>query len=64
MPNPQARALALRRNFIIAVIHDNPNAQFLVNVQQGILEALKGTEFGLMVQPVDRTIARHAAESA
>lgn len=54
VPNPQARALALRRNFIIAVIHDNPNAQFLVNVQKGILDALHDSEFGLMVQPVDR----------
>lgn len=54
VPNPQARALALRRNFIIAVVHDNPNAQFLVTVQKGILEAINGTEFGLMVQPVDR----------
>ena len=54
VPNMQARALALRRNFIIAAIHDNPNAQFLVNVQQGILEAIADTEFGLMVQPVDR----------
>lgn len=55
VPNPQARALALRRNFIIAAIHDNPNAQFLVNVQQGILEGIAGTEFGLMVEPVDRS---------
>ncbi|RDC59114.1 NTD biosynthesis operon regulator NtdR [Alteripontixanthobacter maritimus] len=54
VPNPQARALALRRNFIIAAVHDNPNAQFLVKVQQGVLEALEGTAFGLMVQPVDR----------
>ncbi|MXP44052.1 LacI family DNA-binding transcriptional regulator [Allopontixanthobacter sediminis] len=54
VPNPQARALALRHNFVIAVIHDNPNAQFLVKVQQGILEGIDGTEFGMMVQPVDR----------
>lgn len=54
VPNPQARALALRHNFVIAVIHDNPNAQFLVKVQQGILEGIEGTEFGMMVQPVDR----------
>jgi LacI family transcriptional regulator len=54
VPNPQARALALRHNFVIAVIHDNPNAQFLVKVQQGILEQLKDTEYGMMVQPVDR----------
>ncbi|WP_100260665.1 LacI family DNA-binding transcriptional regulator [Qipengyuania seohaensis] len=54
VPNPQARALALRRNFVIAAIHDNPNAQFLVNVQQGILEGLEGSDFNLMVKPVDR----------
>lgn len=54
VPNPQARALALRRNFIIAAIHDNPNAQFLVNVQQGILEGIANSDFNLMVQPVDR----------
>lgn len=56
VPNMQARALALRRNFIIAAIHDNPNAQFLVNVQQGILEGIADSEFGLMVQPVDRKL--------
>ena len=54
VPNPQARALALRRNFLIALIHDNPNAQMVLNVQQGILEALQGTDFAMVVQPVDR----------
>ena len=55
VPNPQARGLALRRNFLIGLVHDNPNAQMVLNVQQGILEALHGTEFGLVVRPVDRT---------
>jgi len=55
VPNPQARALALRRNFLIGLIHANPNAQMVLNVQQGILEALHDTEFGLVVRPVDRT---------
>lgn len=54
IPNPQARALALRRNFLIGLVHDNPNAQMVMNVQQGILEALHGTEFELVVRPVDR----------
>ncbi|MEB3416934.1 LacI family DNA-binding transcriptional regulator [Alteriqipengyuania sp. WL0013] len=62
VPNPQARALALRRNFIVAAIHDNPNAQFLVNVQQGMLEGIAGTDFGLMVQPVDRNSPTIAAD--
>lgn len=54
IPNPQARALALRRNFLIGLVHDNPNAQMVLNVQQGILEALRDTEFELVVRPVDR----------
>lgn len=54
VPNPQARALALRRNFLIGLIHDNPNAQMVMNVQQGILEGVRDTEFELVVRPVDR----------
>ncbi|SFP77455.1 LacI family DNA-binding transcriptional regulator [Sphingomonas rubra] len=54
VPNPQARALALRRNFLIGLVHDNPNAQTVMNVQQGMLEALHGTEFEMVVRPIDR----------
>jgi LacI family transcriptional regulator len=54
VPNPQARALALGRNFLVGLIHDNPNAQMVLNVQQGILEGLQGTEFEMVVRPVDR----------
>ncbi|HEY1125148.1 MAG TPA: LacI family DNA-binding transcriptional regulator [Sphingobium sp.] len=54
VPNPQARALALRRNFLIGLIHDNPNAQMILNFQEGVLEAIRDTEFALIVRPVDR----------
>ena len=54
VPNPQARALALGRNSLIGLIHDNPNAQMVLNMQQGILEALQATEFEMVVRPVDR----------
>ncbi|MDG5489703.1 LacI family DNA-binding transcriptional regulator [Sphingomonas sp. BGYR3] len=54
IPNPQARALALRRNFLIGLIHDNPNPHMVLNVQQGLLEVLRDTEFELIVHPVDR----------
>jgi len=54
VPNPQARALALRRNFLIGLIHDNPNAQMILNFQEGVLESIKDTEFALVVRPVDR----------
>ncbi|RYD93571.1 MAG: LacI family transcriptional regulator, partial [Sphingomonadales bacterium] len=54
VPNVQARALALRRNFLIGLIHDNPNAQMVMNVQAGMLEAMRDTEFELIVRPIDR----------
>jgi len=54
VPNPQARALALRRNFLIGLIYDNPNAEMVLSVQQGLLEVLRETEFELIVHPVDR----------
>ncbi|WP_414901896.1 LacI family DNA-binding transcriptional regulator [Sphingomonas flavalba] len=54
VPNPQARALALRRNFLIGLIHDNPNAQMVLNFQEGVLDAIRDTEFALVVRPVDR----------
>lgn len=54
VPNPQARALALRRNFLIGLIHDNPNAQMVLGVQEGILDTIRNTEFALVVRPVDR----------
>jgi LacI family transcriptional regulator len=54
VPNPQARALALRRNFLIGLIHDNPNAQMILNFQEGVLETIKDTDFALIVRPVDR----------
>ncbi len=57
VPNPQARALALRRNFMIALLHDNPNGQTVLNFQKGVLSAIKDTELALAVRPVDRTSA-------
>lgn len=54
VPNPQARALALRRNFLLGLLHDNPNAQTILNFQEGVLDAIRDTEFALVVRPVDR----------
>lgn len=53
-PNPQARALAMGRNFLLGLLHDNPNAQTVLNFQVGVLDAIRETEFALVVRPVDR----------
>jgi LacI family transcriptional regulator len=54
VPNPQARQLALRRNFSLGLIYDNPNAQMVLNFQEGVLDTIRGTEFALVIHPVDR----------
>lgn len=54
VPNPQARALALRHNFVLGLIYDNPNAQMVLNFQEGVLDAIRETEFALVIHPVDR----------
>ena len=54
VPNQQARALALRRNFMIAMLHDNPNGQTVLNFQKGVLAAIKDSDLALAVRPLDR----------
>ncbi len=53
-PDPQARALAFRRSFLIGLVYDNPSPQYVVNMQRGILDVLEGTDYQLVLQPVDR----------
>jgi LacI family transcriptional regulator len=53
-PDPQARGLAFRRSFLIGLIYDNPNAQYVVNMQLGALDALRGSGTELVVHPCDR----------
>ena len=55
VPNPQARALALRRSSTLVLLHDNPNAQTVLNFQNGVLNAIADSDLALAVRPVDRT---------
>ncbi len=55
VPNPQARALALRRNSTLVLLHDNPNAQTVLNFQNGVLKAIANSDLALAIRPVDRT---------
>lgn len=53
-PDPQARGLAFRRSFLVGMIHDNPNSQYIENVHLGILDALAGSGYELVIRPCDR----------
>lgn len=53
-PHPEARALALRKSYLVAMIYDNPSPQYIVNMQRGILDALDGSDLQLVIRPCDR----------
>ena len=52
-PDPLARGLAFRRSFLIGMVYDNPTAQYVVDMQNGALDALRGSTFELVVHPCD-----------
>ncbi len=54
IPNPQARGLNFSHAFLIGLIYDNPNPQYVVTSQEGMLDVLKPTEYELLVHPCDR----------
>ncbi len=53
-PDPQARALAFRRSFLVGMVYDNPSPQYVVNMQRGILDGIEGTNYQLALRPCDR----------
>src|SRR6266436_5032582 len=56
-PDPQARGLAFRRSFLIGMVFDNPNPQYVVNMQLGLLDGMRGSGFELAVHPCNRADA-------
>ncbi|HEU4602480.1 MAG TPA: LacI family DNA-binding transcriptional regulator, partial [Steroidobacteraceae bacterium] len=53
-PDPQARGLAFRRSYLMGLIYDNPNAPYIINIQEGALAALRRQGYELVVHPCDR----------
>lgn len=53
-PDPQARGLAFRHSYLVGMIYGNPNPDFVLNLQQGILDGLAHTDYELVVHPTDR----------
>lgn len=50
-PNLAARNLAGSKAFSIAFIYDNPNAYYIIDMQNGILQACKKQGFELLIHP-------------
>lgn len=52
-PNLSARNLAGSKSFTIAYVYDNPNAYYVIDMQEGILAACRQQNFELLIYPCD-----------
>jgi len=50
-PNVAARSLAGRRSFLIGLVYENPSPNYVVDLQTGALDRLKGERYRLLVLP-------------
>lgn len=50
-PNLAARNLAGTKSFSIAYVYDNPNAYYVIDMQEGILSACRQQGFELLIHP-------------
>ena len=50
-PNLAARNLAGTKSYSIAFIYDNPNAYYVIDMQNGILKACKAQGYELVIHP-------------
>ena len=54
-PNLAARNLAGSKAYSIGFVYDNPNAYYVIDMQNGILSACKKQGFELVIHPCDST---------
>ncbi|GAA5191248.1 LacI family DNA-binding transcriptional regulator [Ferrimonas gelatinilytica] len=52
-PNLAARNLAGTHAYVIGYIYDNPNAYYVIDMQQGILKACQAANYELLIHPCD-----------
>ncbi len=52
-PNLAARNLASTKSYVIGFIYDNPNAYYVIDMQNGILSACQDKGYELLIHPCD-----------
>jgi LacI family transcriptional regulator len=51
-PLPSARVLAGRRSYLVAMLFDNPSANYLMEIEMGVLDACQARHYNLMLAPL------------
>lgn len=52
-PNSAARGLAASHSFLVGLLYDNPNANYIIDVQNGVLDCCRQEGFDLVIHPCD-----------
>ncbi len=52
-PNTSARSLAGSRSYIVALLYDNPSANYVINVQDGAIKTCRQAGYDLLIHPCD-----------
>jgi len=61
-PNLSARSLRSTHSHAIGLVYDNPNAHYVISMQDGVLSACRERGFGLQIHPCDASSPRLADE--
>ncbi len=51
-PNLSARSLAGQRSYVVALVYNNPSRNYLMEIQNGMLEACRDHHYNLVLAPV------------
>jgi LacI family transcriptional regulator len=60
-PNVMAQGLARQRSHLIGLVYENPSPSYVVELQMGVLDRLRGERYRMVVLPV-QSVADHADE--
>ncbi len=52
-PNASARSLAAKRSYLIALLNDNPSANYIIDVQNGVLAECASARYNVLIYPSD-----------
>jgi len=50
-PNVSARRLASKRSFVIGLLYDNPDSDYVMAIQEGALEVCRARGYHLLIHP-------------
>jgi len=52
-PNLSARSLAGNRSFVVGLLYDNPSANYVIDVQDGVLSVCRAQGYDVLIHPCD-----------